>query len=277
MTIATTPEILEPGVLQAYDERDFTTVVAGAGPDGQACLRLNQTSTGSETQSLWQPLNTDSHLWPARPAKSSLSFWINRRGTFAGSSITTNQTNSSSIAFPTNGGYVMSMGNANSLTDAAVNGSRIGWGIVASNTDDLYYAVSMRLGGVNNGGMWFVKLADLPLNTWTFIVINAPEANAGLGVSSPTNGASRTFYNGTVATAYSPPHSTSSGGSWVTPQSNIDPTVARFAIGTTSLVASAVKASSNGPICDLAHVAFHNRHLTDFEVLNLYEAMIHGS
>lgn len=270
MTIATTPEVLEPGYLQGYDERDFTTIVSG-GPDGQDCLRLNQ-ATGSNGQSLWQVMDPTSHLWPARPATNSIAFWINRRGTFTGTQITASSTYLSAVGFP-QGGFIMSAGAANTTLMSGIS-----WGILGSNTDDLTYVLKYRSSGQNSWGHWFVKLADLTLNAWNFVVINVPEMNSGIGTSTPLNGALTWYVNGALGGTLNPAHSSSSGGSWVGNQLDFtDLTVMRFAIGTTNLTASAVQASSVGPICDLSNLSFHNRHLTAFEVMNLYEAMLYGA
>ena len=232
-------------------------------------------AAGSEAQQLFQPLRTDSHLWPANPATNAVSFWVNRRQAFAGTAMVGSlpgYTGSGQV-LPTTGGLVMGVANA-AATVVNSDNVQLSWGVVGNNTDDLILITSARAGG---SPRWIQqKFADLPLNQWVFCVANLGIFVAGAGSHTPLSGAIQTYADAQLTSTVTPTSSNSSGGSWASRQWNIDPVVARFAIGDPTNANIAVRGVGNGALLDIAQVAFHTRELTRVEIFGLYESMLYG-
>lgn len=276
MTRSTTPEVIEPNFLQAYDGFDFTTILPGGLPNGQDCLRLNH-ATNSNRQNLWQT-NREEFMQAQDPAEPSLSFWVRRQQAFAGNATGWTSASATSTVVPgTSGG--MLFGVADAAAPSMDDSNRHSWSIWGTNTDDLFFAFQYRQSG-NNDRWYAMKIDDLPLNEWRHIVINRGAQRAS-GSSPVGDRVVEIYVNGRLSNTASIGYATTSGGTYPimfiapgTPFWGID--TSRFSIGDPTFGQTALRGVGDGPLCDLAQISFQTTRLTQAEIFSLYESMIYG-
>lgn len=263
---STIPEVIVPSTLLAYTDQDFTTVATATLPNGDDSLLLT-TAAGSGEQKAFQQRRLDSHLLRLAPGENSLSFWIRRRQSFAN---TANLTNSGGGGTGDPASLIMGVGDPVATDfDISVAPPPLAWGVSPSNISGIQFFMAGF--SFNTFSIYASGIVTLNLDQWHLVVINI---GAFTGTSdAPRGGPIAAYRDGQLISETT---LVSSSSYYLRPSQVANFDDARFAIGDPTNSRRAVRGTLNGPVCDLAKIAFHDRHLTPTDQLAMLEAMRYG-
>lgn len=261
MAASSTPELVVPGQLYIPDGKVGYSIAADSMPNGDNSLLITNTAGANEFQA-YQDAHAN-HLLGADPC--ALSFWIKRRQFFGGSTM-----NSSYRSDPVDTSDKMIMG----VVDPLLSGSltypaegKISWGIFSYSSRYIQFLANGKLNSTSN---WDIHGAvDLPLvDTWYFVVVNRTRAALTTAPTPDEHGHTLMYVNGTLASGNS-----SSLWSYM---ADVDYSTHRFSLGDGTLRGLTEIGAAAGAGWEIGHLAFHNRMLTNTDMLGMIESMNYG-